>query len=168
MPTSATIIADGAAKESFWTIIQGFFASIVLGCIFCNPLKHASTRGYAHYFPEGDGYLYITHLGSGNQGTALLVRSVSDQQNYVRKRKKFPSIRFPASNEAEFLIPMVEGDRLSIVEEVVSVSPEKTTKLGVGHFIQTLDTFYRDDGAVVALNRNTLFRFNPREAADGV
>jgi hypothetical protein len=65
------------------------------------------------------------------------------------------------------LIPVVEGDRLSVVEEVVSVSPEKTTKLGVGHFIQTLDTFIRDDGAVVALNRNTLFRFNPTEAAGG-
>jgi len=72
-----------------------------------------------------------------------------------------------ASNEAEFLIPVVEGDRLSVVEEVVSVSPEKTTKLGVGHFIQTLDTFMRDDGTVVALNRNTLFRFNPTEAAGG-
>jgi uncharacterized protein len=72
-----------------------------------------------------------------------------------------------ASNEAEFLIPVVEGDRLSIVEEVVSVSPQKTSKLGVGHFIQTLDTFQRDDGAVVALNRNTLFRFNPGEASDG-
>jgi hypothetical protein len=68
---------------------------------------------------------------------------------------------------------VVEGDRLSVVEEVVSVSPEKTTKLGVGHFIQTLDTFMRDDGTVVALNRNTLFRFNPAvrldptEASDG-
>lgn len=73
-----------------------------------------------------------------------------------------------ASNEAEFLIPVVEGDRLSIVEEVVSVSPEKTTKLGVGHFIQTLDTVLRDDGVVVALNRNTLFRFNPAEVTDGL
>jgi uncharacterized protein len=72
-----------------------------------------------------------------------------------------------ASNEAEFLVPVLEGDRLSIVEEVVSVSPEKTTKLGIGHFVQTLDTFLRDDGTKVALNRNTLFRFDPAEAADG-
>lgn len=72
-----------------------------------------------------------------------------------------------ASNEAEFLIPVLEGDRLSVVEEVVSVSPEKATKLGVGHFVETLDTFLRDDGAVVALNRNTLFRFNPTEVSDG-
>jgi hypothetical protein len=41
------------------------------------------------------------------------------------------------------------------------VSPEKQSKLGVGHFIETLDTFTRQDGAVVATNRNTLFRFTP-------
>jgi acyl dehydratase len=66
-----------------------------------------------------------------------------------------------AVNEAEFLLPIVEGDRLTMVQELVSVSPEKTTKLGVGHFIETLDTFTRQDGAVVATNRNTLFRFTP-------
>jgi hypothetical protein len=43
----------------------------------------------------------------------------------------------------------------------VSVSPEKQTKLGVGHFIETMDTFTRQDGAIVATNRNTLFRFTP-------
>jgi acyl dehydratase len=66
-----------------------------------------------------------------------------------------------AANEAEFPEPIVEGDLLTIVEHVVSVSPEKQTKLGVGHFIETLDTFTRQDGAVVATNRNTLFRFTP-------
>jgi len=66
-----------------------------------------------------------------------------------------------AANEAEFLLPIVEGDRLTLVQELVSVSPEKRTKLGVGHFVETLDTFTRQDGAVVATNRNTLFRFTP-------
>jgi acyl dehydratase len=66
-----------------------------------------------------------------------------------------------AANEAEFPLPIVEGDRLTFVEEVVSVSPEKQTRLGVGHFVETLDTFTRQDGAVVAKNRNTLFRFTP-------
>lgn len=66
-----------------------------------------------------------------------------------------------ATNEAEFLLPIVEGDRLTVVEQLVSVSPEKRTRLGVGHFIETLDTFSRQDGAVVAYNRNTLFRFTP-------
>jgi acyl dehydratase len=66
-----------------------------------------------------------------------------------------------AANEAEFPLPIVEGDRLTVVEEVASVSPEKRTKLGVGHFVETRDTFTRQDGAVVATNRNTLFRFTP-------
>ncbi|WP_372510610.1 MaoC family dehydratase [Mycobacterium riyadhense] len=66
-----------------------------------------------------------------------------------------------AANDVEFLLPIVEGDRLTVVEELVSVSPEKQTRLGVGHFIQTLETYRRQDGAVVAINRNTLFRFTP-------
>jgi acyl dehydratase len=66
-----------------------------------------------------------------------------------------------AANEAEFPLPIVEGDRLTVVEQVVSVSPEKQTRLGVGHFVETLDTFTRQDGSVVATNRNTLFRFTP-------
>ncbi len=69
-----------------------------------------------------------------------------------------------AANDAEFLLPIVEGDLLTVVEEVVSVSPEKQTHLGVGHFVETLDTFTRRDGAVVARNRNTLFRFTPEPA----
>lgn len=70
-----------------------------------------------------------------------------------------------AANDAELLLPIVEGDRLSAVEEVVSVSPEKRTRLGVGHFVETRDTFRRQDGAVVATNRNTLFRFTPETSA---
>jgi acyl dehydratase len=66
-----------------------------------------------------------------------------------------------ASNDSEFLIPVVEGDRLSVVEEVVSVSPEKQSRLGVGHFVETLETYYREDGTPVATSRNTLFRFTP-------
>ncbi|MEZ0364259.1 MaoC family dehydratase [Mycobacterium sp. pUA109] len=69
-----------------------------------------------------------------------------------------------AANDAEFLLPIVEGDRLTVVEEVLSVSPEKRTRLGVGHFVETLDTFSRQDGAVVARNRNTLFRYTPESS----
>lgn len=67
-----------------------------------------------------------------------------------------------AANDAEFVLPIVEGDRLTVVEQVVSVSAEKRTRLGTGHFVETLDTFSRQDGAVVARNRNTLFRFTPQ------
>jgi uncharacterized protein len=66
-----------------------------------------------------------------------------------------------ASNEVEFGTPILEGDRLSVVEEVVSVSPEKRTRLGAGHFVETQDTYRRADDTVVARSRNTLFRFTP-------
>jgi len=70
-----------------------------------------------------------------------------------------------AANDVELLEPIVEGDLLTVVEELVSVSPEKQTRLGVGHFVQTLETCRRQDGTVVARNRNTLFRFTPAAAA---
>ena len=66
-----------------------------------------------------------------------------------------------ATNDVEFLEPIIEGDLLTVVEELVSVSPEKQTRLGVGHFVQTLETYRRQDGTVVARCRNTLFRFTP-------
>ena len=66
-----------------------------------------------------------------------------------------------AANEVEFPQPIVEGDVLTVVDELVSVSPEKQTRLGVGHFVETLETYRRQDGTVVATNRNTLFRFTP-------
>jgi acyl dehydratase len=66
-----------------------------------------------------------------------------------------------ASNDVEFPAAILDGDRLHVVEEVVSVSPEKTTRVGTGHFVETCDHFHRADGALVAINRNTLFRFTP-------
>jgi acyl dehydratase len=71
-----------------------------------------------------------------------------------------------ASNEVEFLSPILEGDRLSVVEELVSVSPQKRTRLGVGHFVETRDTFLRGGAFPVAINRNTLFRFTPTPVAE--
>jgi uncharacterized protein len=69
-----------------------------------------------------------------------------------------------ASNEAEYLAPILEGDWLSVVEEVVSVSPEKTSRLGAGHFIETLETYYRAGDTPVATIRNTLFRYTPADS----
>lgn len=66
-----------------------------------------------------------------------------------------------ASNDVELLAPVLEGDWLSVVEEVVSVSPEKTTRLGPGHFIETLETYSKVDGGTVATSRNSLFRYTP-------
>jgi acyl dehydratase len=80
----------------------------------------------------------------------------------IALRVPLPGITFiNAANDAEYPLPILEGDRLTVVEEVLSVSPEKQTRLGAGHFVETRDTYRRDDGAVVARNRNTLFRFTP-------
>lgn len=69
-----------------------------------------------------------------------------------------------AGNEADFFVPVVEGDRISVVEEVASVSPEKRSRLGVGHFVVTLESYHRADGTLVATIRNTLFRYLPDPA----
>ena len=69
-----------------------------------------------------------------------------------------------ASNDVELVTPILEGDRLNVVEEVVSVSVEKRTKVGVGHFVETGESYYRDDGSLMATSRNTLFRFTPTES----
>lgn len=77
-------------------------------------------------------------------------------------RVPLPGITFiNASNEVDFPCTIIEGDRLHVVEEVVSVSPEKRTRLGAGHFVETCEEFHREDGTLVAVNRNTLFRFTP-------
>jgi acyl dehydratase len=80
----------------------------------------------------------------------------------VALRVPLPGTTFiNAANDVEFLQPIVEGDLLTVVEELVSVSPEKRTRLGFGHFVETLETYRRQDGVVVATCRNTLFRFTP-------
>lgn len=67
-----------------------------------------------------------------------------------------------ASNEAEFFDPIMEGDLLTAIEEVEAVSSLKQTKLGAGHFVTTVETYYRGHDERVAINRNTLFRFSPQ------
>ena len=67
------------------------------------------------------------------------------------------------ANDTTFHRPVRVGDRLSVEEELVSVSDLKQTRLGEGHFVDTLSVFRNADGEVVAEVRNTLFRFTPRE-----
>jgi acyl dehydratase len=67
------------------------------------------------------------------------------------------------SNDTTYFLPVLVGDRLTVEEELLSVSDEKTTRLGVGHFVETLSVYRNQDAAVVAEVRNTLFRFTPVE-----
>jgi acyl dehydratase len=67
------------------------------------------------------------------------------------------------SVDYSYLRPVRVGDRLRMVEELIDVSPEKTTRLGTGHFVTTSATFSVPAGAaadeVVATQTNVLFRY---------
>jgi len=68
-------------------------------------------------------------------------------------------------NDTTFHRPVRVGDLLSVEEELLSVSDLKQTRLGDGHFVETLSVFRNQDDEVVAEVRNTLFRFTPREVS---
>lgn len=61
--------------------------------------------------------------------------------------------------DTEFFRPVYIGDRITVIDEVVDVSEEKSTRLGVGHFVVTDGSFYNSAGELVGRNRNTLYRF---------
>ena len=52
------------------------------------------------------------------------------------------------------------GDHVSIVEQIVSISAQKTTRIGTGVFITSLTTYSDQHGAVIARNTNVLFRYD--------
>ena len=63
------------------------------------------------------------------------------------------------STDTEYFAPITVGNQLTIEESLETVSPPKDTALGRGLFLTTLTTFRNEDGAVVARNRNVMFRF---------
>jgi uncharacterized protein len=63
--------------------------------------------------------------------------------------------------EQEYHRPVVLGDRLSVSSSIETVSPEKQTGLGVGHFITTLLDFTDQNGEPVASMRFRILKFRP-------
>jgi len=61
----------------------------------------------------------------------------------------------------EYFKPMKPGDKLSYTIKLVSVSPEKTTRLGTGHFITSEYTYRSQDGEVVCIQPFTVLKFKP-------
>lgn len=61
----------------------------------------------------------------------------------------------------EYFCPMRPGDRLSYKIKLVSVSLEKTTRLGVGHFITSEYTYTNQNGEVVCIQPFTVLKFKP-------
>jgi acyl dehydratase len=63
----------------------------------------------------------------------------------------------------EYFLPLRYGDRLSIKNQIASIGAEKTTRLGSGHFVTTLDTFRNQRGEVVGTHSFTLFMYGPAD-----
>ncbi|MGW5071903.1 bifunctional MaoC family dehydratase N-terminal/OB-fold nucleic acid binding domain-containing protein [Rhodococcus sp. NPDC004095] len=65
-------------------------------------------------------------------------------------------------SDFEFFTELRPGDRVSITEVIESVSEEKATGLGVGHFVTTLKTYRNSDDETVATQRWRTLRFAPK------
>jgi hypothetical protein len=65
----------------------------------------------------------------------------------------------------EYFLPLRYGDRLTVTSKIASVSDEKTTRLGTGHFVTTVDTFRNQLDQVVGTHSFTLFVYR-RDAGD--
>ncbi|MBE0479508.1 MAG: MaoC family dehydratase N-terminal domain-containing protein [Dehalococcoidia bacterium] len=61
----------------------------------------------------------------------------------------------------EYFQPMRLGDRLSYTIKLVNVSPEKTTRLGRGHFLTSEYTYRNQKGEVVCVQPFTVLKFVP-------
>jgi uncharacterized protein len=130
----ASMVRD--ANPAYW---DREFARSVWGGVLAPPALLTGLLMPPPWIPSGDRPLASVAVRVPLPGTAII----------------------NASNDAEYLTVIVEGDWLSVVEEVASVSPEKRTRVGAGHFIETMETYCRQDGTAVATIRNTLFRYTP-------
>jgi uncharacterized protein len=61
--------------------------------------------------------------------------------------------------------PLVIGDALEVASTIESVSSEKTTGLGVGHFLTNRLDFTDQDGELVATMKFRILKFRPRVAS---
>jgi uncharacterized protein len=64
--------------------------------------------------------------------------------------------------DQHYVRPLALGDRLEVSSVIDSVSPEKETALGVGHFITTRSEYTDQDGDPVATMRFRILKFKPR------
>ncbi|HZU80228.1 MAG TPA: bifunctional MaoC family dehydratase N-terminal/OB-fold nucleic acid binding domain-containing protein [Acidimicrobiales bacterium] len=90
-------------------------------------------------------------------------RSAQDELFAVLDAAGFTSV--VATNcEQEYFRPLVLGDHLTVSSVIESVSGEKRTGLGDGHFVTTRSDFHDQHGELVATMRFRILRFRPRRA----
>jgi len=69
------------------------------------------------------------------------------------------------NSEQEYTRYLRPGDHLTVSGVIESITEEKNTALGAGHFVTWLDTFRTDDGEVVGTMRFRVLKFRPVPAA---
>jgi uncharacterized protein len=63
--------------------------------------------------------------------------------------------------EQEYVRDLHPGDHLSVTSTIESVSPEKKTALGTGHFVTTRQTYTDESGEVVATMLFRILKYSP-------
>ncbi|WP_206490177.1 MaoC family dehydratase N-terminal domain-containing protein [Rhodococcus sp. KRD162] len=63
------------------------------------------------------------------------------------------------STDAVYHRPFFAGEVISYHDEVVDISPERTTRLGTGHFVTTVFRYVDAEGRPIADIENVMFRF---------
>ncbi len=66
------------------------------------------------------------------------------------------------STEFEYFRPIRVGDIVNITDKLVDISGEKTTKIGIGHFVTTEAEYRNQKGELLAKNTNIFFRYRSR------
>jgi len=64
----------------------------------------------------------------------------------------------------EYFMPLRYGDILTVTSQLSSIGDEKTTRLGTGHFVTTIDTFRNQFGQLVGTHTFTYFTYRPHQA----
>ncbi len=67
----------------------------------------------------------------------------------------------------EYKMPLRYGDTLTITSQISALGEEKSTRLGIGHFVTMIDTFRNQLGQVVGTHTFTFFLYRPRDAGGG-
>jgi acyl dehydratase len=68
------------------------------------------------------------------------------------------------STEAVYHRPFFAGETVTYYDEVVEISPERTTRLGTGHFITTVFHYEDEQQSPIATITNVMFRFGTEAA----
>lgn len=78
---------------------------------------------------------------------------------YVVKRLLELPVAIATASEMEFFLPVQIGERVSLSDRLVNLSPWKVTRLGEGHFITYATSYWSEAGQKVAEQRVSLFMY---------